>query len=272
MIRLISFILSIYLMGCSAPQKINTIALQHSQEAYEKARNNHSLQRHAPTSLFQAGKLYTLCTTANTPKQAAHFAYLLEQEVKVAKERTKKAILKERLKSLQEGVKEAKALKQKEAREALDIEESKPKLEDAYRGLEGLVLEQREEGMAIVLGSEYFSEDKALLQGEAARAISQLSRYLQAHPNQKVLIAGHTDSSHGSVYNIDLSLRRADRVAQALEYGGVSSDRMKTKGYGELRPIEDNESAFAMKNNRVEIILLGEEEDKNVGTRESQRF
>ncbi len=78
----------------------------------------------------------------------------------------------------------------------------------------------------------------------------------QEQPSQKIIIEGHTDSTYTREYNLELSLRRAQAVAGWLIEHGVDASRLEAKGYGEFRPIADNntEEGRAL-NRRVEMVL-----------------
>jgi len=66
-------------------------------------------------------------------------------------------------------------------------------------------------------------------------------------------IYGHTDSRASDEYNIRLSQRRANSVAEVARATGAVVDRVA--GFGERRPIAPNDSAANMqKNRRVEIV------------------
>ncbi len=71
------------------------------------------------------------------------------------------------------------------------------------------------------------------------------------------IVAGHTDSAGNAPYNQDLSIRRANAVADYLVAGhGIGLSRLTLKGYGETKPIASNgnEKGRAL-NRRVEFIL-----------------
>ncbi|MBZ0273506.1 OmpA family protein [bacterium] len=73
---------------------------------------------------------------------------------------------------------------------------------------------------------------------------------------QKIIIEGHTSSEGTEEYNQNLSQRRAESVRNWLVEHGVAADLLDPRGYGESRPIADNETEEGrMKNRRVEFIF-----------------
>lgn len=73
----------------------------------------------------------------------------------------------------------------------------------------------------------------------------------------KLEIQGHTDSDGPDVYNQDLSERRAESVKKYLVENGISADRLTTKGYGESKPIAENDTKEGKaKNRRIEFIVI----------------
>ena len=96
-----------------------------------------------------------------------------------------------------------------------------------------------------------FDFDKSNVQGsEAARRLDMVADYMKRHPDVKVLISGHTDSMGTDEYNQALSERRAKTAADYLVDKGISRSRMTTKGYGESRPIDTNETDEGRQHNR----------------------
>lgn len=69
-------------------------------------------------------------------------------------------------------------------------------------------------------------------------------------------VDGHTDSVGNAGYNMDLSNRRANSVANYLASRGVDPRRMSAMGYGLERPIASNETEMGRaQNRRVEIAI-----------------
>jgi OOP family OmpA-OmpF porin len=78
--------------------------------------------------------------------------------------------------------------------------------------------------------------------------------YLQANPNKKVTISGHTDNRGTRKLNQALSTARANTVKAYLISKGISADRIEAKGYAFDQPVADNATAEGRaKNRRVEL-------------------
>lgn len=104
------------------------------------------------------------------------------------------------------------------------------------------------------LAPVFFGYDSSALSETALRTLQQNAAWLNAHPDLRVIIAGHCDERGTTEYNLDLGARRARSVLQHLARLGVDASRMETISYGEERPIDpgNNETAWA-KNRRAEF-------------------
>lgn len=71
-----------------------------------------------------------------------------------------------------------------------------------------------------------------------------------------IYVQGHADSVGSAAYNLELSRRRADSVANYLVFKGVARNRMLVQGFGKEHPIEDNATEQGRRlNRRVEILI-----------------
>ncbi|MCB9741317.1 MAG: OmpA family protein [Alphaproteobacteria bacterium] len=111
---------------------------------------------------------------------------------------------------------------------------------------------------AIVIHDKvHFETAKAVIKPESYDLLRQVARVIIEHPELTLIsVEGHADSRGGEGYNLDLSTRRARAVYQFLIAQGVSPARLRSEGFGESRPIldEDTEEAWA-KNRRVEFVI-----------------
>ncbi len=246
----------VWFSGCSS-KPVVTPKLQQAQNRYQKIISDANITEKAPLALFQAGKIYDLSFYAKEKEESNHFAYLLERELEVVNENVRQADLKKKIETL-------KAEKQKAQLEAKETELLllKKKMEQAVaklKELEELSAKQTNRGLILTLGDVLFETGKARLLPGAQRAIDKLAEFLKDNPERKVLIEGHTDNMGSITYNIDLSLRRAQAVKNALIAKGVDSQRVLAHGYGEAYPVASNkDSAGRQRNRRVEIIVLEE--------------
>ena len=104
-----------------------------------------------------------------------------------------------------------------------------------------------------------FNYNSAELTAGAKSILDGVAEQLIAFPEKKdIEVAGHTSSEGTNAYNMKLSIRRSQSVADYLKWAGVKN-KLYPKGYGEDYPIADNKTeAGRDKNRRVELIWMGE--------------
>ncbi len=119
-------------------------------------------------------------------------------------------------------------------------------------------LQKIESGRSIVLRNIFFDLDKDELKIASLPELNQLTDFLNANPDVRIEISGHTDNQGSEEYNADLSQRRADAVKKYLiERSGIDSSRLETKGYGASQPVATNDSEEGRaKNRRTEFSVL----------------
>jgi outer membrane protein OmpA-like peptidoglycan-associated protein len=73
------------------------------------------------------------------------------------------------------------------------------------------------------------------------------------------MIEGHTDSDGSNLLNQTLSENRAAAVKNYLIEKGISTERLRSTGFGETKPLDTNKTAKGKTNNRrVEVSLIKE--------------
>jgi outer membrane protein OmpA-like peptidoglycan-associated protein len=78
---------------------------------------------------------------------------------------------------------------------------------------------------------------------------------LQAQPDWKMKIEGHTDSTGTKAGNITLSQQRAAAVVAWLVQKGIPRDQLTSAGLGDSKPIADNGTDQGRaRNRRVELV------------------
>jgi outer membrane protein OmpA-like peptidoglycan-associated protein len=136
--------------------------------------------------------------------------------------------------------------------------------EELDQELKGAKIERVGEGIKITFDSGIlFDVAKSDLRPAAQTNLQSLATVLNKYPDTNVLIEGHTDADGTEDYNLDLSKRRAQSVANYLSGLQVDATRVTTMGYGEAQPVASNESAEGkQQNRRVEIAIMANEELK----------
>ena len=110
------------------------------------------------------------------------------------------------------------------------------------------------EGKIIVNGIK-FDVNKASLKAESMGPINKIYNLMTKNPDLNFSVEGHTDADGGDDTNMELSKARGKAVMDKLIAMGISKDRLKSNGYGESKPIDNNSTPEGKANNRrVEFV------------------
>ena len=111
------------------------------------------------------------------------------------------------------------------------------------------------DGIMVDLKSKLlFTTDSSVLKPEAVELVAKLGDILAKYPEDRIRIAGFTDSTGTVAYNEELSLRRAKSVRDVLQGRGVKPEQMIVEGMGPQRPVSTNSTAAGRaQNRRVEL-------------------
>lgn len=144
-------------------------------------------------------------------------------------------------------------------REAAKLREEQEKMRAELSTTLSRLAKVREEARGTIVtlpGNIFFDFNKADVKPAMQEKLAEIAQVLAAVPDQHLLIEGHTDSDGPSEYNLTLSEQRAQSVQSILLAGGIAPERIKTKGYGQDRPVAPNDTAAGKaQNRRVEIVL-----------------
>lgn len=114
-----------------------------------------------------------------------------------------------------------------------------------------------EVGMAYRLNDVYFNFNAFDLPPESQVVIREFHDFLVDNPGLKVSIEGHTDNIGNEADNLILSKRRAKAVYNLLIELGIKTNRLSFKGYGESKPIANNDTEEGRSlNRRTEFIIV----------------
>jgi len=102
-----------------------------------------------------------------------------------------------------------------------------------------------------------FDTGKTKITDESADVLTNVIGIMNDYPNTKFSIDGHTDSVGSAKLNKELSEGRAKAVMDYLISNGIDESRLTSMGYGEEKPIADNNTRNGRTaNRRVEINLI----------------
>lgn len=121
-----------------------------------------------------------------------------------------------------------------------------------------LLLVPIEAGEMVVLNNIFFKPSRAELSKTSEPELRRAVKFMEDHPNVRVEIRGHTNSSCSEEWCLKLSTMRAKAVWDWLGDHGVNRSRMQYKGYGSKLPVaDDNTPEGKIKNRRVEFKIIG---------------
>ncbi len=108
----------------------------------------------------------------------------------------------------------------------------------------------------IMPGNITFATDSSNISPQFYHTLNAVATVLNGFPETLIRVTGHTDSTGSEQYNLNLSQRRADSVAQYLVAQGVAPNRVVATGMGESMPIASNNTPVGRaQNRRVEISI-----------------
>jgi len=110
--------------------------------------------------------------------------------------------------------------------------------------------EQAAPGKPVVLKNVFFDTGSAELLPTSVSELDRLKQLLVDNPGLHIQINGHTDNVGSETDNQQLSEARAKAVHDYLINEGIAAERLQFKGFGEERPIADNETPEGRQLNR----------------------
>lgn len=112
----------------------------------------------------------------------------------------------------------------------------------------------------------YFDFDKWNIRKDAAKELDKVVAVMKEHPSMIIEAGSHTDSRATEAYNQILSEKRAKATMNYIVSKGISRDRIRAKGYGEMQLV-NNCSSFVkctrqqhQLNRRTEFVIVNDDE------------
>ena len=101
-----------------------------------------------------------------------------------------------------------------------------------------------------------FAFDSANLNATDKASLDKAAKQIKAEKPARVLVKGYADTTGPAAYNVDLSQRRANAVANYLVKEGVCPKSITAKGYGSTTAFDAKATAAGRaQNRRAEIVI-----------------
>lgn len=237
-------------VGCaSTPEEDSPYAK--AREQYQQLAANEQIQALAPTPLYDAQQALQRAEDADDAVARRHQIYLANQQMAVARAVAERKQLETQMEALAEEREQLRlSLREKE------LQQAQSRTQELQQELAALEAERTDRGLMVTLDNVFFETDQANLKPGVTGSLDKLAGFMRDHPEQQVVVEGHTDSRGPESYNDQLSRQRAEAVKQAMVTRGVEPDRIQARGYGESRPVASNENPGGRQlNRRVEIVF-----------------
>ena len=102
-----------------------------------------------------------------------------------------------------------------------------------------------------------FDSSKWNIKEEFHSSLDHAVDIIKNNPDLKIEVQGHTDSSGGADYNMELSILRAREVMKYFVNQGLSDQNINAVGYGHTKPVATNETPEGRaQNRRVQLMIL----------------
>lgn len=109
----------------------------------------------------------------------------------------------------------------------------------------------------VLRGLSFFDFDKSDIRPDSRPVLDEAAALLRQNKDINSSVEGHTDALGSDEYNQALSIRRAEAVFRFLVNRGVAPERLEVSGFGESRPVADNDTESGRaQNRRVEIHVV----------------
>lgn len=236
-------LLPLFLAACATGPEEDAYYAELKQK-HEQLSATEEVRLAAAPELLNAGEALDAAAATGDEDEREHQLYLARQYLAIAEISAERKDIERRMENLATTEREQEL---RQARERTEVLESE---------LAALEAKRTERGVLITLDDVFFETAQANIPPGASDRLDKLIGYLETHPDQEVIVEGHTDSIGPADYNRQLSRERAESVRNAIVAQGISEGRVTARGLGESRPVASNANPGGRQlNRRVEIVL-----------------
>ena len=108
----------------------------------------------------------------------------------------------------------------------------------------------------VLFGDVLFDFNKATLKKEGMKELDKIVTILKEDTSMNADLIGHTDSLGPEQYNLELSKKRTEVVADYLKANDIAADRLNLSWKGEAEPIAPNNTKEGRAQNRRTAITI----------------
>jgi outer membrane protein OmpA-like peptidoglycan-associated protein len=157
------------------------------------------------------------------------------------------------------GVAEERVVLSEQLESQLRARQQVEQVEHLFTRNEARVLRESSDVIIRLVGLS-FDVGQANIDPKNFQLLSKVQNAIRTFPNSKLVIEGHTDSYGSDTANYALSQQRAEAVkAYILANMRIDPTKVSAVGYGETRPIANNETTEGRaKNRRIDVVIRGQ--------------
>jgi len=257
---LLTVSVSLLFLGCSSKDlsvdtsvanSANSVYVKEALNDYISAAKDPALKDVASEELYKASKIARVLSNEKDPKLAKHYAYLLKNQVKIAR-LTKKRYdtindLNKIIRKRNQAIEDAKHQDDVDADEEAMLPVDEPQsIKDKFD------YQNNGDEEKFVITGRYFDNDEVIFNRDLRAFIAYLANYLEENPSKIVVLSSFTDGVGSDAYSVDMALRRANRIKEELVDRDIDEDRIKVDAKGAVDFVASNDDeAGRIKNNRI---------------------
>ena len=253
-------LVSVFFVGCTSSTKttqlVTTPQVKSALAKYNKAKNDILIKEYAAQEIYKATKISSKVRVQTDKELANHYAYLLNNQVKIASLTAERLDMQEKLNDV--------ITQRNEAIDAINIQRA----EEENIGVDGLQIDNSAvqsnfsyqalgASEVYTVGGKYFDNEMVRFNSELNLLIDHIVTQLKTKSNKKAVLKSYTDDAGSRSYNIDMSVRRANMIKEKIVEKGIDGSRVIVKGEGGVNFISSNDTSDGRsQNNRVEVNLI----------------